>query len=53
MLPALRKFTNRFQVRGDDSDCDGKSNTRKNLSHEYDLEDYLQFLYDLSEENTQ
>lgn len=44
MLPTLRRYTKDFQNRGDDPDCDGVSNNGKNLAHEYDLDDYLEFL---------
>ncbi len=43
-LPTLRRYTDRFQRRGDDPDGDGVSNNGRNLSHEYDLADYLEFL---------
>jgi len=44
LLPALRRFTNDFSSRGDDPDGDGISNTGKNFSHEYDIDDYLDFV---------
>jgi len=44
MLPAIRHYTDRFTVGGDDPDCDGISNNGRNLSHEYDLIDYREYL---------
>ena len=44
LLPALRRYTTRFQSRGGDPDCDGVSNSGRNLAHEYDLVDFLDFL---------
>ena len=44
MLPTLRRYTEKFAVRGDDTDGDGVSNTGRNLSHEYDMIDLAEFL---------
>lgn len=44
MLPAIRRYTNRVAIGGDDPDSDGISNSGRNLGHEYDLIDYLKFL---------
>ena len=44
MLPAIRRYTERFVIGGDDPDGDGISNSGRALGHEYDLADYLKFL---------
>ena len=44
MLPAIRHYTDRITVGGDDPDGDGTSNDGRNLSHEYDIADYTEFL---------
>jgi hypothetical protein len=44
LRPTLSRFTEDFQVRGDDPDCDGVSDNGRNLSHEYDLIDLAEFL---------
>lgn len=44
MLPAIRRYTDRVTVGGDDPDGDGVSNNGRNLSHEYDLLDYTEYL---------
>jgi len=44
MLPTIRRYTDRITVGGDDPDGDGVSNFGRNLSHEYDLVDYTEYL---------
>ena len=44
MLPAIRRYTDRVAIGGDDPDRDGISNSGRNLGHEYDLIDYVKFL---------
>lgn len=44
MLPAIRHYTDRISVGGDDRDGDGVSDDGRNLSHEYDIADYTEFL---------
>jgi len=44
MLPAIRHYTDRITVGGDDPDGDGISNTGLNLSHEYDIVDFTEYL---------
>ena len=44
MLPAIRRYTDRVAIGGDDPDGDGISNSGRNLGHEYDLIDYVKFL---------
>ena len=39
MMPTIRHYTDRISVGGDDRDGDGR-----NLSHEYDIADYTEFL---------
>ena len=44
VLPAIRRFTDRFELGGDDPDGDGIGNDGRNLHHEYDLPDFFDFL---------
>ena len=43
-VPVLNRYTDRFSVGGDDPDCDGKSDDGRELAHEYDLPNVLNFL---------
>ena len=44
LLPVLDKYSADYTVGGDDPDCDGVSNDGRNLAHEYDIPDVLNFL---------
>jgi hypothetical protein len=44
MLPALRQYTRKFEIRGDDRNGDGVADYGPGLAHEYNLPDYLEFL---------
>ena len=44
LLPLLDKYSVAYSVGGDDPDCDGQSNDGRDLAHEYDLPDVLDFL---------
>jgi len=46
MLPAIKQYTDDFDIRGDDPDGDGVSNNGRNLAHEYDLIDVREFLHE-------
>jgi hypothetical protein len=43
-LPAVRQYTDRFTLGGDDPDGDGVSNDGSDLAHEYHMGDYFAFL---------
>ena len=44
MVPILAQYTSDFETRGGDLDGDGVSDTGRNLCHEYDLVDLLEWI---------
>ena len=44
MIPVMEQYTTAFETRGGDLDGDGISDTGRNLCHEYDLVDLLEWI---------